>query len=244
MKVKASLHIHTKEDFQDGYVINYNIYGLIDHAKILDFKVLALTGHDKYIYKPEYGEYAKDKGIILMPGIELRLNKFFLFNSHLIILNCGFDSEKIKNFEDLREYKKNHPEILVLAPHPAFDILESMSLSKLIKYMDVFDAIEHSWFYSKLFNLNNRVEKIAAKFNKPFISTADAHIFNYINTDYALIDIENLSTKEVIKAIKAGNFSNITAPKTILQMIKYIILDIKKRIIKYPFKIVNGLFKN
>jgi predicted metal-dependent phosphoesterase TrpH len=234
MKLKASLHIHTKEDFVDGYVVRYNIYELIDYAAKNNFKILALTGHKKFIYRPEFGKYAEKKGIILVPGVELHINRFLFLTDHIIVLNCGKDVEKIKNINDLLEYRKANPEIFVLAPHPGFGFLESISINKLIKNIDLFDGFEHSWFYSKKVNLNKKVVSLAKKFNKPLVATADAHILTYFNTDYAIIDAEYFSSSSVLDALRRGRVANVTSPKSIFSIAWYIIRDMAERVIKYP----------
>jgi predicted metal-dependent phosphoesterase TrpH len=244
MKIKASLHIHTKEDLKDGYVVKYNIYDLIDYAERHNFKILALTGHKKFIYEPAFDEYAKKKGIILIPAVELNLNQGFLFLNHILVLNCDKEINQVKNFADLEKYKKEHPEIFIIAPHPGFGIMESISVSELIKHIDLFDAVEHSWFYSKSINLNSRSGRAAKKFNKPFIATSDAHILTYFDIDYAVLETDDLSLEGIFKAIKENKFYNITRPKKIYEMIWYILSDLSKRAIKFSLKLIYELFKN
>ena len=73
MRVKASLHIHTAEDKTEGEYITYNIFELVDRAAELGFQVLALTCHQFCVTTKEHIEYAKTKGILLLPGVELNL---------------------------------------------------------------------------------------------------------------------------------------------------------------------------
>ena len=65
--LKADLHIHTKEDPHDN--IGYSAKQLIDHAAKLNFDVISITNHDTSSYTEELAEYAKLKGILLIPGI-------------------------------------------------------------------------------------------------------------------------------------------------------------------------------
>jgi len=236
MKLKASLHIHTAEDQIDGYIIKYNIYQLIDKASQLGFKVLAVTCHRKFVYRKEYGDYAKDKGILLISGIELSMSKFMFWRNDLIVLNCDKNIEQVKTFKQLADYKKRHPEIFIIAAHPNFGQRQSMGIKKLIKYIDLFDAIEHCWFYSSKINFNRRVEKIAKNFFKPFIATADAHVLTYFNTDYAIIDAEELTPQSIFTAIKQNKFINITKPKKLLELILYIIINEFKAFLFLPLR--------
>ncbi|MFA6994908.1 MAG: PHP domain-containing protein [Patescibacteria group bacterium] len=214
MKVKASLHIHTAEDVLEGRHIFYNIYQLIDAAKKLDFKILALTGHEHFIYRSEYGAYAKKNGILLIPGIELTVISKSHKKNHVVVLNCGPDIESIKTFPDLENYKRNHLDIFIIAPHPNFHLGVSLGLKNLEKYIELFDAIEHSWFYTKWFNLNIAVAKIAQKYHRPLVATSDLHQLAYLDRDYALIESADLDIKNVLSALSQNNFVNVTKAKT------------------------------
>ena len=224
MKLKTNLHLHTKEDPLDGEdwkkIVTYSIYELIDYAHKLDFKVLAFTSHLKFVYKKEYGEYAKSKGLLLIPGIEIELKEIF-FEKHVLVLNCDKSVEKIKTFKELVEYKKNHPEIFIIAPHPDFGFIYSIGLKNLRKYIDLFDAIEYSWFYSKIFNLNKGGESVAREFKKPFIATSDTHVLGNLKYDYAVIEADDLSIQSVFKAIRESRFTNVTEEKDTIDLIKY-----------------------
>lgn len=215
MKYKASLHLHTKEDLEDGDIIKYSIYDLIDEAARLDFKILALTGHKTFLFKPEYGQYAHKRGILLISGVEIEIN-----GGHCLILNCDQTIEKIKNIEDLIVYKQNHLECFVIAPHPNYKN-KSLGLTLLEKYSEVFDAIEHSWFYSKKINFNIATIDLAKKIKKPLIATADLHRLKYLNSNYVIIDCDNLNALSVFEAIRNGKFKNFSQPQSELNMIIY-----------------------
>jgi predicted metal-dependent phosphoesterase TrpH len=131
----------------------------------------------------------------------------------------------------LKEYKLHNPEIFIIAPHPFFDFLNSISKKKLIEFIDIFDAIEHSWFYSKYYNLNERVGILAKRFKKPFISTADVHFLEYLEEDYIVLECEELSEKSVFEAIRDFRYENKTSPKKFFGLVrvflKMIYLNIK-----------------
>lgn len=234
MKIKVNLHTHTKEDALDGHFIKYNIFELIERAKKLGFGAIAWTGHNKLLIRKEHIAYAQKRGILLIPGIELSLDRRFLKSRHVVVLNCEASVEKIKTFEELREYKKNHHKIFVFAPHPDFGFYESIGLEKLIKYIDVFDAIEHSWFYSRKFNLNRVPAVVARAYKKPFIATSDAHVFNYLNSDYLIVKTDKKDIISIFKAIKKNNFTNITSPKKLTTLVWYFIKIFTKDIFLMP----------
>jgi predicted metal-dependent phosphoesterase TrpH len=239
MLLKTSLHIHTSEDKKDGHMIGYDAYRLIDEAEKSGFDVLGFTPHQKFVFKPEFAEYAKKKGILLIPGVERSFGR--VLNKHVIILNCDKSIEKVKNFKQLIKYKKEHPEIFVLAPHPTYNRLLSVGARNLEKYIGLFDAIEYSWLYSKRMNSNKRAEKIALAHNKPMVSTADVHVLKKLDTDYALIEADGFTAESVFRAIKEQRFENITAPKKFADIAAYLIATNIKYVVKYIEKKMLGL---
>lgn len=228
MILKASLHIHTSEDRRDGHMIEYNVYQLIDEANKKGFNVLGFTPHQKFVFKEEFATYAASKGILLIPGVERNLGRFLF--KHVVILNCDKSIEKVRNFKQLKKYKEEHPDIFILAPHPTFSRFVSLGARKLKKHIDLFDAIEYSWMYSPGMNANHRAEIIAEQFNKPMIATSDVHFLKMLNSDYALIEADVLSTAAVMQAIKDDQFENITAPKQFRTLVFYTATTICKYI--------------
>jgi predicted metal-dependent phosphoesterase TrpH len=222
MPYKSSLHLHTAEDPTEQGFVKYTIYELIDRASALDFKILALTCHNFFAYKNEYGDYAKNKGILLIPGIEITIKKNDGTDAHVVVLNCNAGAKKIKNLNDLKEYKKSHPEIFIIAAHPNFHFNVSLGLKTLEENIEIFDAIENSWFYCWLINLNNGAKRIAKKYHKPFIATADLHQIKGLNQDYALIEAENLTPSAIFTAIKNNRFTNYSEPKSLYLMFEFV----------------------
>lgn len=239
MMLKASLHIHTFEDKLEGHLIKYNVYELIDWARELGFKVLGLTCHKKFVYQDDYVDYAASKGILLLLGIELAMKKFK--RNDLVVLNIdpkeARQIEKINSFKKLSDYKKKHQGIFVLAAHPLADRRFSMGRKKLVKNIDLFDSVEHVWFYSRrLFNPNKKTKTITEKFNKPFLATSDAHFLKYFNTDYVLVDADELEAASFFSAIRRGRFVNVTKPKKIHQLLWCVINFQLKKIIFFVKK--------
>ncbi len=215
MKLKTNLHFHTADD--PNHEIEYSFYQAIDKTSALGFSVLALTCHNYFAWSKKYAEYAEEKGILLIPGIEIGINrgKVSKEGRHLIILGCDKDVEKIQTFDDVRKYKKKHPEIFILAPHPFF--YGSFSLKDALeKNIDIIDAIEQSWFYSKWFNKNKEAEKMAKKYNLPYISTSDTHFFNFIDRHYATITTKEQTQEAVFESMRKKQFKNTTSPQNFL----------------------------
>jgi hypothetical protein len=205
MLLKANLHFHSSDDPEDA--IRHTFFEGVDEAARLGFEILALTCHNLFIDKPEYLKYAEKNNILLIPGIERTIEK-----KHVVILNASKEAEEIKNFQELADYKKRRPDCFVLAPHPYF--YGGFSLKeKLEEHRGLFDAVEYSWFYTKLFNRNLRGEAAAKKLNLPFVATSDTHLLKFLDTSYVIIEAEEKTIPAVFKALRAKRFTNVSAPR-------------------------------
>lgn len=201
MILKANFHLHTSEDPLDLF-INYNVYEAIDRAKKSGYSVLALTCHDKFVYKKEYGKYAREKGILLIPGIEVEIKR-----GHVLILNATKEAEKVKTFAALKKYKEKNKKAFVIAPHPYFGMFSLNG--RLKKNIALFDAIEKNWFFTLGFNRNKKAREIAEKYSKPYIASSDTHNLKYLQKSFTLIEAPKLQTSSIFKAIREGQTQNV-----------------------------------
>lgn len=222
MKIKANLHFHTSDDPED--VIDYSFYEGIDRAAALGFDVIALTCHNRFIANADYESYARERNILIIRGIERSIE-----GKHVLILNGDDVSGKIETFSELARYKENNPAIFIIAPHPYF--LAPYSLGKkLDEHASVFDAIEHSWFYSKSIDLNRKAEHLAKAKNLPLVAASDTHNLKFLDRSYVIIDATEKTPAALFEAIREKKFKNVTAPsKFWREMIYYFALgEIKK----------------
>ena len=221
--LKVQLHIHTSEDKLDGD-LGYNAKELIDNAEKLGFDVLAFTFHEDFFYPKDIVEYAKKKGILLIPGIELKVE-----GKHVLVYGVK-ENLKVDKIKDLKNLKN----VLVVAAHPYFP-REHCLHGKLIKNIDVFDAIEYSSFYLGFWNFNKRAVKAAKKFNKVLIGNGDVHDLRILDKTYSLVDAEK-NIESVLNAIKKGKVEIKTRPLKLLFFTFYML-----RIhLKMVFKLVYG----
>jgi predicted metal-dependent phosphoesterase TrpH len=186
---------------------------LIEKAAELKYEVLAITTHKKVIFSEELRIFAEQKGIVLLSGIELQIK-----GKHVLAINVIQKIENVRSFEDLYAYKNSHPECLIIAPHPFF-ISGSLMKKKLIKNIDLFDAIEHSFFYTKMFNLNKPAVKIAKKYGKPMVATSDCHILRLLDLGYTMVNAEK-NPNSIIKAIKNNQLEISSKPLSIFKLVK------------------------
>lgn len=213
-KYKVQLHCHTKSDPEDW--LFHTDKQLIDRAAQHKYDVLSITCHNKIVYSEELRDYAKQKGILLLPGIEKTVSK-----KHVLIINAHKDSEKINDFTDLFEYRTNHPESLIIAPHPYHPLpIKIVSLNQeLDKHIHLFDAVEFSSFHTKKFKFNKQVEEKSKQFKKPLIATSDNHVLSLINDSYSYVYADKKTPESIISAIKAQNIERITRPISAIRLV-------------------------
>lgn len=207
--LKCQFHTHAAGDPIDN--INYSPEELINRAAEFKYDILSITCHRKVIFSEELEKYAKEKNILLLPGIELEINK-----KHILGINIDKEIEQVDSFKKLKKYKKNHPQCLIIAPHPFFPTNKSLK-TDLIENIDLFDAIEISFAYTLIINFNKKAEKTAKKFNKPLLAMSDCHILRYLDTGYALIEAQKEKAK-IIHAIKKDKIKNITARTNLINI--------------------------
>jgi len=206
----ASLHNHTSADPIDP--IQYSDKDLIDHAKKDGFKILAITCHNKTTVTKEAIAYAKEQGLLLIPGVEQTIE-----HRHIVILNAAKEADTVKTFKSLREYKGKHPECFIFAAHPYFPS-PNFFHDKIEPNIDCIDGLELSWWYSKLIDFNKKGRRIAKKHNLPFIGTSDTHSIHLHGKTYCQISATSLTLEAVIEALRKGNFKNFTKPISTWQM--------------------------
>jgi len=108
--LKADLHLHTAEDPLDR--IRYTAKELITKAAEEGFDVISITNHHQMTFNQDLYSYAQERGILLIPGIELTIQR-----RHVLVLNPP-PHKKCSDFFSLS--KLHRPETLIIAPHPYF----------------------------------------------------------------------------------------------------------------------------
>jgi predicted metal-dependent phosphoesterase TrpH len=204
--IKIDLHIHTLDDPKDA--IDYSAHQLLERARSLSFRVLAITLHDAVFNRQEVFADAAAMGILLIPAAEVRI-----CGADVIILNVSAEEiAELKNFDDLRRLRaRRGTSIFTIAPHP-FYVFGSSIGSRLLAEIDCFDAIEFCHFHKGLFNPNRRAKRVASRFAKPLIATSDAHRLHAFGRHYTSIPTPpELAVESVINSLRAGPFK-LTSP--------------------------------
>jgi len=197
--IKADLHIHTLDDPKDA--LDYSAHELLERARTLGFRVLAITLHDAVFDRAEVFADAASMGILLIPAAEVRLE-----GADVILLNVAAEEiESLRNLDDLARLRAQRgPSLFTIAPHP-FYVLGGSIGEKLVERIDCFDAIELCHFWSGFFNPNRRAAKIAERFGKPVIATSDAHRLRAFGSNFTSIPRPaELTVENVIDALRSG----------------------------------------
>ena len=204
--IKIDLHIHTLDDPKDA--VDYSAHQLLERARALGFRTLAITLHDAVFDRTEVFADAASMGILLIPAAEMRLH-----GADVIVLNVSAEEmAELKSFDDLRQLRaRRGSSIFTIAPHPFYMFGGSIG-SRLLQEIDCFDAIEFCHFHVGLFNPNRRAKRVASRFGKPLIATSDAHRLRAFGHHYTSIPMPSVLTAEnVFAALRSGSL-RLTSP--------------------------------
>lgn len=201
--LKSDFHLHAGID--EHHKLDHSPKDLINLAYKEGYEVLAITNHSTITYSKSLAGYAKKRGILLIPGMEAPIE-----GKDVLILNATPRlKQRIRTFADLERYKDEN--ILVTAPHPFYPGSKSL-MSKLIKNIDLFDAIEYSHFYIQWFNkFNEMAMEVAHRHNKPMMGTSDCHMIKQFGTTYSLVDSDK-DMDSIFAAIRKHNVRVMTRP--------------------------------
>jgi len=195
--ISACIHIHTKYSPDSPTEPR----DLIKFAKKLNLDVLGITDHYTAKGAVETRKLAKEKGILVLIGQEVKTN-------YGDVLVFGTEANLSTDFFGLLDKAKSEG-LLVILPHP-FDVMRkrsavgvNISAEKLSSAAKKLDAIEV--FNSRCFlnTYNKQAEEFADSHNLPGIAGADAHLLEELDNARNTINCGK-SEEEVYKAIRGG----------------------------------------
>lgn len=201
-ELKTDLHLHTNDDRED--YVAYSAFELIDFAAKREFDALAITNHNLFTFNYELEQYASDRGILLIPGIEATIER-----KHVLLLNAFKAAEKIKTFDDL--YQAKNDGLFLIAPHPFFKARTCLE-EKFIEHIELFDAVEFSFFYSNWLNLNRKAVKVCQDRDLPMVGNSDCHLLKYMGACHSIIYAELQTMDSVFEAIHNKSVEVISKP--------------------------------
>ncbi len=202
--IKVELHTHTSDDPQD--LVPHSTTDLIDRAAALGYGAVAVTLHDRQLDLSPWADYASDRGVVLIPGVERTIG-----GRHLLLLNFPAAAESVSDFDDVRALKKRHPRGLVIAPHPFYP--SSTCLRRLMDvHRDVVDAVEFAWFYTRNSQrFNDAAVRWAERNGLPVVGNGDVHRLSQLGRTYSLVQAE-ASADAIVEAVREGKVRFETRP--------------------------------
>jgi len=205
IRLKADLHAHAGEDRID--TVPYSSEQLIDMVAERGYQVLAITGHRYTTYTPQLADYARERGVLLVPGVELDVE-----GKHVVVLNPDAEQAAATTFAELRALGRRNAAII--APHPFYPVPGVLG-SRLVKNIDLFDAVEYSSFYFRGVDFNEKAVRVAKEHGLPLLGSSDNHMLPYVDTTYSWIEVEEVSVAGVIDALRAGRITVVTKPASL-----------------------------
>ncbi len=213
MKLKVDLHLHTSNDLVELVAGRKNLIPpkqLIDLAVEQHFDAIAITHHGLQYQDSELSDYARQKGLLLINGVETYIHK-----KHVLLIN--FSTKKhILSYDDLLRHKGD--DVLVIAPHPFYILPECLG-NDLIHYHHCFDAIEFCHFYYRWFNPNRKALRIAEQLHLPVVGNSDAHRAFQFGRTYSYVYAEEKTVPAIIRAIKQGKVEYVSHPLTLREFL-------------------------
>ncbi|MBN1349601.1 PHP domain-containing protein [candidate division KSB1 bacterium] len=206
LKLKVDLHLHNSRDMAENRKNNKRMVDpkdYIDMAVEKGFDAIAFTHHGLLYHDPKISRYAREKGIILIPGIEAYIKR-----KHVLLINYA-RRKHIVDFDTLRKEKTD--DMIVIAPHPFYKTRFCLE-DELEKNIDCFDAVEYCHFYTRLINPNRKALRLARKHSLPMVGNSDAHHAYQFGTTYSYVYANDRSVTSIIEAIKAGRVEYVSQP--------------------------------
>jgi len=204
--LKSDLHLHTAEDPLDR--IRYSSKELISKAADEGFDVISITNHHQMTFNQDLFSYARERGILLIPGVELTIKR-----RHVLVLNPP-PFKTCSDFPSLSRLRR--PETLIIAPHPYFPGTYSLN-GYLLRYLHLFDALEYCHFYSPRINFNQKAVEVSRSFGFPLVGNSDAHFLSQLGTTYSFIYAEK-NLEAIFEAIRQNRVKVATRPLKTLEM--------------------------
>ncbi|HEY3347057.1 MAG TPA: PHP-associated domain-containing protein [Nitrospirota bacterium] len=199
--LKVDFHLHTQEDPHD--YITYDAHRLIDIMTEKGYDAIAVTNHDKFTWNQRLEDYARERGLILLRGVERTVRK-----RHILLINFTGELSDYRSLHDI--YLSKRPDNLVIAAHPYFP-MPTASGSLVDHHPEIFDALEYCHYYVKNINFNNWAVLRAKEIGKPLIGCSDSHTMRQMGRTFSLVESEK-DPEAIIEAIKLGRVQVMSRP--------------------------------
>jgi len=199
---RVELHSHCKGDPLDTH-LGHTLFQHIDRAREVGLHAIAVTWHRKVCDVPEAAAYARERGILLISGMEAEIDR-----AHVVVLNLSKgDLPGETTWNQVRALRLRKPEVLVMAPHPFYP--HPCCLGKAMDaHPDCIDLVEwcmlHVGWLPHRVNPNLRAAHWARQHGKTLIACSDAHSLSAIGKNASTVEAEELTTEALFAGIRAG----------------------------------------
>jgi predicted metal-dependent phosphoesterase TrpH len=202
--IKVELHAHTDADPADR--IPHGVRELVDHAARLGYGALAITLHDRYFDPRDDDEYARERGVVLMAGIERTI-----LGRHLLLVNFPAACAEVGSFEALASLKAAHPRGLVVVPHPFYPTPSALGARLMNRHASLVDAVEVNAMHTRAVDFNRRAVAWARAHGKPLVGNTDLHLLAQMGSTYSMVDAEP-EADAICEAIRQGRVTVHASP--------------------------------
>ena len=207
--LKVDFHLHSAEDPIDQ--IRHDAATLIDRAADAGYAALAITLHDHQMDRPWITDYARERGIVLLPGIERTIE-----GKHVLLINFPrVAAESAFTFRDLA-WLKSRTNGIVIAPHPFFP--GGCCLRRQLEiHAQLFDAVEWSYFWTRQLDFNSRAARWARAHGKTIVGNSDMHDLRQLGRTHSLVHAE-AHADAICAAVRNGHVEVSTEPVPLLEL--------------------------
>lgn len=234
---RVELHSHCQGDPIDSH-LGHTIFEHIDQAKAIGLDAIAVTWHQKICDNAEAFAYAKQRGILLIAGMETELK-----GKHLVVLNLSpGDLPGATTWDEIRALRKRKPEVLMLAPHPFYPHPSCLGNS-MNDNLDCIDAVEWcmlhvNWLPGRV-NPNLRIARWAQQHNKPLVACSDAHSLAAIGKNASTVEADELTPEALIAGIRAGRVTFHRQSLKVVPLVK----EASRAVLSQPRNVVRWVSK-
>ena len=206
--LKVDLHTHSSEDPVDR--LPYDARTLIEQAATLGYSALAITLHDRQLPLTELTAIARERGVVLIPGIERTVR-----GKHVLLLNFPTGTEQVSDFDEVARLRRR-TNGLVVAPHAFYPHPTALGRRLMDTHAGLFDAVEVNAFYTRLVDFNRPAVGWARTHGKPLVGNGDVHRLSQLGRTFSLIDAEP-QADAICEAIRQGRVSIETKPLGVVE---------------------------
>jgi len=202
-------HHHCNCDPVDS--LSYSAFELIDRLQKRGIHACSITPHGLIHDNPAAEAYARDRGMLLLPGVEKMIE-----DREVVVLNVREgelpDSCSFADLAGLRE--RRGESIFVFAPHPFYP-RKTCAGPVLDQHAALFDAVEYCHLYFRWWNLNEAAVTWARKNNKPIIANSDSHSLASAGRNYSEVECDQLDAISIFRAIRQNRVQLHTRPHSL-----------------------------